>query len=431
MTDLIINGGVPLNGTIKPSGNKNAVLPMLCASLLTEEPVTLTNVPAITDVTKILDYFRSLGSTVDYSPENGTLTVQHPHEPAREAARNLPLGIRSAVLLLAPVLFRAGRLGFDVDAKGCALGIREIDPHINCLATFGASVSQDTGIDLTLPGRPEAQAIWAEYASVTATETFAMIAAIAKGRSVLTNAASEPHVQALCRMLADMGAKIEGEGTSRLTIEGSDQLGGTTQAVPDDHHEVATFLAFGGVTGGRITVKTDIVPEMPLILDQFGKLGLQFEQAPGEVTVTGWTREVTPPLTAQMTAKIEAAPWPYFPADLLPQAIGVAVGCKGDVLFWNKVYEGALGWSSELAKFGVRAHLSDPHRLLVFGGNRLRPAEVEAPYIIRVVVALAIAAMQIDGRSRILKADPLRRAHPNLIENLTALGADIRWEEGK
>lgn len=428
MANLIINGGVPLRGRIKPSGNKNAVLPMLCASLLTQEAVTLTNVPDITDVTKILSYFRSMGSEVQYDVESGDLTVRHPGVLAKAAAESLPLGIRSAVLLLAPVLYRVGHLRFDVEAKGCTLGIREIDPHITTLTTFGAVLSKADGIDLTMGERPDARSIWAEYASVTATETFAMIAAVASGRSVLTNAASEPHVQSLCRMLADMGAEVEGIGTSRLSITGTDRLGGTTQRVPDDHHEVATFLAFGGVTGGRVTVETDIVSEMPLILEQFGKLGLQFEQAPGEVTVVGWTREVTPPLTAQMTAKIEAAPWPYFPADLLPQAIGVAVGCTGDVLFWNKVYEGALGWSSELLKFGVRAHLSDPHRLIVFGNNRLKPAEVEAPYIIRVVVGLAIAAMQIKGESKILKADPLRRAHPNLIENLSRLGADISWE---
>ncbi|PYE85873.1 UDP-N-acetylglucosamine 1-carboxyvinyltransferase [Pseudoroseicyclus aestuarii] len=428
MANLIVNGGVPLNGRIRPSGNKNAVLPMMCASLLTAEPVTFTNVPDITDVAKIGAYFREIGSEVEHDVEAGTLRLHHPKTLDPAGAEHLPLGIRSAVLLLAPVLHRMGRLRFDVDAKGCALGIREIDPHIDTLTTFGAALDKSGGIDLTLKTRPEARSIWAEYASVTATETFAMIAAVAEGTSVLTNAASEPHVQALCRMLSDMGAGVEGIGTSRLTIKGRDRLGGTTQRVPDDHHEVATFLAFGGVTGGQVTVETDIIAEMPLILEQFGKLGLQFETREGEVTVTGWTRQVTQPLTQQMTAKIEAAPWPYFPADLLPQAVGVAVGCEGDVMFWNKVYEGALAWSSELAKFGVRAHLSDPHRLILFGGNRLKPAEVEAPYIIRVVVGLAIAAMQIEGRSKILKADPLRRAHPNLIENLTRLGADIAWE---
>lgn len=427
MANFIVNGGTPLNGTIRPSGNKNAVLPMICASLLTDEPVHLTNVPEITDVDKIADYFRSLGSDVAYDKSKGTLSLHHKGDIDAKAIEDLPLGIRSAILLLAPVLVRHGRLKFDTDAKGCALGIREIDPHIQFLMEFGCDRAPGDGIDLTLRGRPQGALIWAEYASVTATETFLMAAATAQGTSILTNAASEPHVQAVSRMLMDMGAQIDGAGTSRVTVQGVDRLSGTTQRVPDDHHEVATFLALGGVSGGQVTVETDIMSEMPLILEQFSKLGLRFDVQKDRVTVTEWTREVTMPLTQQMTTKIEAAPWPYFPADLLPQAIGVSVGCTGDVMFWNKVYEGALGWSGELAKFGVRCHLSDPHRLIVFGNSRLKPAEVEAPYIIRVVVGLLIAAIQVPGESMIRKADPIRRAHPNFVENLTALGADLRW----
>jgi UDP-N-acetylglucosamine 1-carboxyvinyltransferase len=427
MADLIVEGGRPLSGTLRPNGNKNAVLPMLCASLLTSERVRLTNVPDITDVAKFVEYFRALGSEVSHDVEGGTLEVAHPARIDETAVERLPLRIRSAIMLLAPVLVRHGRLRFDTDAQGCALGIREIDPHVDILRRFGAVLAPGGAIDLTLGHRAQAQAIWAEYASVTATETFLMMAASADGTSVLTNAASEPHVQAVSRMLADMGADVDGIGTSRLTVTGADRLGGAEARVPDDHHEVATFLALGGVSGGEVTVETDILAEMPLILDQFAKLGLQFDVRPGAVTVTGWTREVTQPLTAQMTPKIEAAPWPYFPADLLPQAIGVSVGCHGDVMFWNKVYEGAMGWSAELVKMGVRCHLSDPHRLIVFGGNRLAPAEVEAPYIIRVVVGLLIAAIQIEGASRILKADPVRRAHPRFTENLTRLGARIEW----
>ena len=428
MANLIVNGGRPLSGTIRPNGNKNAVLPMLCASLLTDAPIRLSNVPDITDLRKFIEYFRAIGSEVTHDAGARTLEVQHPERLSEEAVERLPLRIRSAIMLLAPILTRHGHLRFDVDAKGCALGIREIDPHIAILRTFGARMAPGDDIDLTLDARPEGQAIWAEYASVTATETFLMIAAMADGQSVLTNAASEPHVQALCHMLIEMGAAIEGIGTSRLTVTGIEKLGGADRRVPDDHHEVATFLALGGVSGGQVTVETDILDEMPLILDQFQKLGLIFVRGLGSVTVAGWTRDVQEPLTAQMTAKIEAAPWPYFPADLLPQAIGVSVGCNGDVMFWNKVYEGAMAWSGELAKFGVRAHLSDPHRLIVFGGNKLKPAEVEAPYIIRVVVGLLIAAIQIEGESRILNADPVSRAHPDFVENLTRLGADLRWE---
>ncbi|UWQ22572.1 UDP-N-acetylglucosamine 1-carboxyvinyltransferase [Jannaschia sp. W003] len=428
MANLIVNGGRPLHGTIRPNGNKNAVLPMLCASLLTSDPVRLSNVPDITDLRKFIEYFRAIGSTVEHDAEAQTLEVRHAETLSESAVEKLPLRIRSAIMLLAPILLRHGHLCFDVDAKGCALGIREIDPHIDILKRFGARMAPGDVVDLTLANRPAGQSIWAEYASVTATETFLLIASMSTGTSVLTNAASEPHVQALCHMLVEMGAEVEGIGTSRLTVRGVETLGGADRRVPDDHHEVATFLALGGVSGGQVTVETDILDEMPLILDQFAKLGLIFVRGLGSVTVAGWTRDVVTPLTAQMTPKIEAAPWPYFPADLLPQAIGVSVGCHGDVMFWNKVYEGAMGWSGELAKFGVRCHLSDPHRLIVFGGNKLKPAEVEAPYIIRVVVGLLIAAIQIEGSSRILNADPVSRAHPRFVENLTSLGADLRWD---
>jgi UDP-N-acetylglucosamine 1-carboxyvinyltransferase len=254
-----------------------------------------------------------------------------------------------------------------------------------------------------------------------------MMAVLADGRSTLNNAASEPHVQEFCHMLNAMGARISGVGTSYLTVDGVEKLGGTSFRAPDDHHEVATFLAIGGVSGGRVTIKTDVVKYMPLILRQYTKLGLNITVDGDEITVDGWNRTVEPPLSSEVIPKIEAAPWPYYPADLLPQAIGVAVGCTSEVMFWNKVYEGALGWSGELAKFGARVSQSDPHRLVVFGNSKLRPAVVEAPYIIRVVLGLFIAAIQIKGESVIRHADPIRRAHPNFVEKLQAMGADVRW----
>jgi len=428
MVDLVVEGGHPISGVMRPSGNKNAALPMMCASLLTDDEVTLTNVPDINDAHKLLEYFRACGSEVHYDFDTEVLTLKHNFGDFAGGDAELPLGIRSSVLLLAPLMARLGRLVFDTEARGCALGIREIDPHLDILQRFGCVITANKPYHFRRDARPEAQTIWAEYASVTATETFAMIAAATEGTSILINAASEPHVQALCRMLEGMGARIEGIGTSRLQVTGAaGGLRGTVRRVPDDHHEVATFLAIGGATGGRLTVKTDVVPDMTLILKQFAKLGLGFETADGEVTVTGWSREIARPHTAEMVPKIEAAPWPYFPADLLPQAVGLAVGCKGEVMFWNKIYEGALGWSSELSKFGARVHLSDPHRLLIFGGNELRPAVVEAPYIIRVVLGLFLAAIQIKGKSTIRNAEPIRRAHPNFVEKLRALGAKVEW----
>jgi UDP-N-acetylglucosamine 1-carboxyvinyltransferase len=427
LADLIVRGSRPVSGLLNPSGNKNAVLPILCATLLSPGRFEISNVPDISDVEKLLDYFASCGSFIERDRENNRVVIKHSfHESERDLV-SLPTGIRSAVLLLAPTVVSLRRLKFDTEAKGCALGIREIDPHLAILSGFGCSILETRPYTIRLDGHHVGQEIWADYASVTATETFVMMAASAKGRSVLTNAASEPHVQALCHFLEKMGAQISGIGTSMLTIEGTEDLFAADFSIPDDHHEVATFLAIGGVTNGHITVETDVGPHMPLIVRQFSKLGLNIDSGPNSLSVRGWSRNVDRPYTQELIPKIEAAPWPYFPADLLPQAIGVAVGCTQEVMFWNKVYEGALGWSGELSKFGAKVLLADPHRLVVFGGSHLRPAVVEAPYIIRVVLGLFIAALQIDGESVIRNADPIRRAHPRFVEKLKAMGADVEW----
>lgn len=399
---------------------------MLCATLLTDETVTITNVPEITDVEKIKNYFESLGSEVVWNKEQETCTVTHGADIQSQGT--LPTGIRSSVLLMAPTMRRFGELTFDTSSKGCELGLREIDPHLHTLEEFGCTLDGTHPYVVHSPGNQSAE-MWNDYASVTATETFVMMAVTANGTSSLNNAASEPHVQEFCHFLNSMGAVIEGIGTSQLTVHGVEKLSGTTYRVPDDHHEVATFLAIGGVTGGRLRVETSVVPHMKLIVRQMEKLGLEIEQEKDALTVTGWNKTITKPLTTEMLQKIEAAPWPYFPADLLPQMVAVACGCEGDIMFWNKIYEGALGWVPDLSAFGVKTQVSDPHRVIIFAGNPLRPASIAAPYIIRVAVAYLIVVMQIDGETKIKNADPISRAHPHFIERLTSLGADVRWEE--
>lgn len=428
MADLLVRGGKKISGTIRPSGNKNATLPMICATLLTDEEVTITNVPEISDVQKLSDYFKSLGSRVDWDKQKETLTIQHVLLGDTDTVE-LPIGIRSAVLLLAPIITRLRKLTFDTSSKGCELGLREIDPHLQILQEFGADIVEKHPYKIKRDKDLLAADVWSDYASVTATETFVMTAALAQGTSTLTNAASEPHVQEFCKFLNSMGAQIEGIGTSHLTVTGVDSLRATTYRVPDDHHEVASFLAIGGVTGGEIRVETDCVPYMTLILRQMEKLGLKFKKEEDAITVIGWDKTIQEPLTSEMLQKIEAAPWPYFPADLLPQMIGIAVGCKGNIMFWNKIYEGALGWSPDLASFGVKLHMSDPHRMIVFGGNPLRPATVKAPYIIRVSMAFFITTIQIEGESRIKGAETLKRAHPHFVEKMTKMGADVEWVE--
>lgn len=431
MTRLVVNGGRALRGRITPSANKNAVLPVLCATLLTDQPVTLHRVPDITDVRKILDFFRNLGSTVDMDFEAGVLKVRHGDGLDPKAA-HLPLGMRSTLMLIPPLLHRFGAATIEEDATGCTLGAREIDPHIEVLQTFGAVVRREPdALHISVPGGYQAADHWLDYASVTTTENFMLCAATALGRSQLTNAACEPHVQEFCAFLALMGARIEGVGGSRIVVEGVERLAGAEFTFADDFHEVATFLAMGAITGGEVSVRNGSVDQFPLLDRTFAKFGVEVTHEGGWSTARApHGLKVKEPFTSNILTKVEAAPWPYVPADLLPIFIALGVRAEGSVMFWNKVYEGALGWSSEIGKFGAHSVLCDPHRLITYGGKPLMPATVESPYIIRVAIALFMLAASIEGRSTILNAAPIQRAHPRFVENLNALGADVEWVAG-
>jgi len=429
MADLIVNGGKPLSGTITPSGNKNSVLPILCATLLTNDDVTLRNVPNITDVEKLLAFFAEQGSRVEWDRAACTLTVNHAKFDTGRLNGELPAGMRSAVLLFAPILHRMKKLRIPANAKGCSLGIRELDPHLEILEKLGARISRRDTVTLSLKDRFIGARHWPDYMSVTATENFAMAAALAQGESVLINAASEPHVQDLCAVLVGMGAKIEGLGTSQLTITGVNKLHGGTFTINSDHHEIVTFLALGAITGGEVRVNASVPQHFDLMGRAFEKLGVNVTHR-GNVAQVKRNQKlvVATPFTTNLLPRIEAAPWPYFPVDLLPCMIALAVRAEGAVMFWNKVYESGFTWMGELAKFGAHVVVSDPHRVTVFGAKPLRPTVVEAPYIIRAAVALYMVAASIPGRSVVKNADTIKRAHPNFVENLRSLGAEVEWK---
>ena len=429
MSDLIIHGGEPLSGTVTPSGNKNSVLPILCATLLTDAKVTLRNVPHITDVEKLVHIFTEQGSRIAWDRGAGRMDIDHSDFDARRLNGELPAGMRSSVLLFAPLLQRMNRISLPTNAKGCSLGIRELDPHLEILEKLGAKISHNGDLTMSLKDRFTGARHWPDYMSVTATENFVMAAVLAEGKSVLLNAASEPHVQDLCAVLAAMGAKIAGLGTSQLTVTGVKSLKGGSFTINSDHHEVVTFLALGAITGGEIRVTNSLPHHFDLINRSFAKLGVQIEYE-GDTAIVRKNQKlvVATPFTTNLLTKIEAAPWPYFPVDLLPCMIALAVRAEGPVMFWNKVYEGGFTWMSELSKFGAHIVVSDPHRITVFGAKPLRPAVVEAPYIIRAAVALYMVAASIPGKSVVKNADTIKRAHPNFVENLRSLGAKVEWK---
>ncbi len=429
MSDLIVNGGKPLSGTITPSGNKNSALPILCATLLTDAPVRLLNMPAITDVEKLVTFFEEQGSRITWDRAAGAMTLDHSTFDARRMQGELPSGMRSSVLLFAPLLQRMKKLAIPSNAKGCSLGIRELDPHLEILRKLGAKISHNGDLTMTLKGRFGGARHWPDYMSVTATENFVMAAVLAEGESVLINAASEPHVQDLCAVLAGMGAKITGIGTSQVTVEGVKKLGGGTFTISTDHHEVVTFLALGAITGGEVRVRNSLPHHFDLITRAFGKLGVVIEHE-GDTAIVRRRQKlvIETPFTSNLLPKIEAAPWPYFPVDLLPCMIALAVRAKGAIQFWNKVYEGGFTWMPELSKFGAHVVVSDPHRIIVFGNRPLRATTVDAPYIIRAAVGLYMVAASIPGQSVVKNADTIKRAHPNFVENLRSLGAEVEWK---
>ena len=430
MTALRVRGGQKLVGNIDPSANKNAVLPVLCATLLSDAPIMLRNVPEITDVTRIHAFFTELGSTVEWDKQAKTLRIDHSTIPSSAKAK-LPQAMRASIMMIPGLLARLGEARLEHEVKGCTLGAREIDPHVQVFKAFGAEVSYE-GKDIVFRNARKAEGtrMWLEYASVTTTENFIISALTATGTSQIVNAACEPHVQEMCTFLEQMGGTIRGKGTSMVSIDGFRDFKEVDYTFVEDFHEIATFLALAAVTGGDVSVRNTRPEDFMLIDRTFEKFGAHVEHK------DGWSRLNAPEelvvqrnFTNHLTTKVEAAPWPYIPADLLPIFIALGVKAKGQTMFWNKVYEGGLTWHTELSLFGAHTLLCDPHRLITFGGDKLVPATVTSPYIIRVAIALLMVAASIDGESTILDADPMRRAHPNFVPNIDSLGVDVSWDD--
>ncbi len=429
MSDLIVHGGKPLSGTIVPSGNKNSVLPVFCATLLTDEPVTLKNVPDITDLDKLVAFARQQGSRIEWDRAAGEMRLDHSGFKNALANDELPQDMRSTVLLYPALLRRLKKISISSNAKGCSLGVREIDPHLEILRALGADINDADPLVISLPDGFIGARHWLDYMSVTVTENFAMAATLAQGKSTLINAASEPHVQDLCAALVAMGAKIDGLGTSRLEITGVNKLHGATITISTDYHEIVTFLALGAITGGEVRVEKSLPQHFDLITHAFRKLGVVI----GHEDTTAHVRRkqklvIAQPHTSNLLPKIEAAPWPYFSVDLLPLMIALSVRAEGTIHFWNKVYENGFSWMPELAKFGAHVVVLDPHRIVVFGNKPLRPAVVDSPYVIRAAVALTMVAAAIPGRSIVRNAEIIKRAHPRFVENLRSLGAELEWQ---
>ena len=331
MANLIVRGGNKLNGEITPAGNKNSALPILCATLLTDDTVTINNFPELTDVSKLIELMKELGSQIDWDKDKQRIKINNSNFCKSFGDTGLPLGMRGALLILAPLLHRHKILEIKQEIGGCALGIREIDPHLEVFKSLGEQVTVNEKLTIDARKGLESNTLWQDYMSVTATENFIMAATLARGVSKMINAASEPHVQDLCNFLIQMGAEINGIGSSTITVTGVEKLHGTEFTISSDHHEITTLLALGAMTGGQVRVKNAIPEHFLLINKTFAKFGVNilYDNNTAYYQIDDKLK-VVEPFTKNLLQKVEAAPWPYFPADLLPLMMALAVKAEGN-----------------------------------------------------------------------------------------------------
>ena len=428
MESFIIEGKAPLNGEVIPSGNKNAAFPLISAALLTAEPVTLRNLPNIGDVLTMLRIMEDLGVEVTPHDEHsvtlraGTLRSTTP-DPARFAK------IRGALVLMGSLLAREGQVNL-CQPGGDQIGRRRVDTHILALQALGAKFEYNGNFTLSTSGL-RGQDILLDEASVTATENAILAAALAEGTTIIRNAASEPHVQDLCHMLNQMGARIEGISSNVLTIQGVNSLHGTEYTLSADYLEVGSFIALSAVTEGEILIKNACPEHLRMPLMVFDRLGITPQVRGRDLFLPNSNLMAVMPDIGDAIPKIDDAPWPGFPADMMSVALVAATQATGTVLFHEKMYESRLFFVDRLINMGARIVLCDPHRALVQGPSLLRgePQGISSPDI-RAGIALLIAALCAEGQTVIRNIGQIDRGYEKIEEKLLALGAKVKRGEG-
>ncbi|HET7583295.1 MAG TPA: UDP-N-acetylglucosamine 1-carboxyvinyltransferase [Gemmatimonadaceae bacterium] len=422
---FIVEGGHRLAGSIRPSGNKNAALPIICAALLTDEPVTLENVPRIRDVETLVELVRSLGVDAEWTARNA-LRVHAREIRAAALDPALCARIRASILLAGPLLARCGEITLPPPG-GDVIGRRRVDTHFLALEQLGAAYT--VGATFTLrAGELRGADVFLDEPSVTATENALMAAVAARGITVLRNAASEPHVQDLARFLVALGARIDGIGTNTLTIEGGATRRGTSYRIGPDHIEVGSFIGLAAITGSALRIEQAGIEHLRSTRLGFERLGIVCEEDGDTLVVPDDQQmEIQSDLGGHVP-KLEDQPWPAFPADLMSIAIVTATQCRGLILMHEKMFESRMFFVDKLVGMGARIVLCDPHRVLVSGPSRLRGATVESPDI-RAGMAMLLAALGATGTSTINNVGQIERGYERIDERLRALGARIERVE--
>jgi len=421
MEKLLIEGGHPISGTLVPSGNKNAALPLLAACLLTDEPVVLHNLPAIGDVQTMGELIADIGASVEKLDRN-TWRIHARDIRTAELSPDLFSRIRGSITLAGPMLARMGTVNLPRPG-GDVIGRRRVDTHFLALSALGAEVDTDGAFRLK-SDRLRGTDILLDEASVTGTENAIMAAVLAQGTTIIRNAACEPHVQDLCRMLCTLGAQIDGIGSNTLTIQGVERLSGGQYTIGPDYMEVGSYIALAAVTGGELLIKNAAPVHLRMIDLTFDRLGVTFESRGDDVFVSSDQPMTITPDIGGAIPTIKDAPWPAFPADLMSIAIVVASQAKGTVLIHEKMFESRLYFVDQLIAMGARIILCDPHRCVVQGPSPLHGEEVSSPDI-RAGMALLIAALCAEGESLIRNIGQIDRGYERIEDKLSSLGAQV------
>jgi UDP-N-acetylglucosamine 1-carboxyvinyltransferase len=419
---FLVRGGKPLAGTIRPAGNKNAALPILAATLLADGPVDLGNIPRIRDVEAMLALLEHLGATIEWTGPN-QVRVDARNAQSRPLDPDLCARIRASILLAGPLLARFGSVQLPPPG-GDVIGRRRIDTHVLALERLGATV--DVGDRYEIEAKQlVGSEIFLDEPSVTGTENALMAAVMAKGRTILRNAASEPHVQDLARLLVALGAAIEGIGTNTYVVEGGKPLHGASYDIGPDHIEIGSFIGLAAVTNGAVTIDGVRGEDLRSTLLGFERLGVRPRLDGTRLHVdANQERRIRPDLGDHIP-KLEDGPWPAFPADVMSIALVTATQCEGLILIFEKMFESRLFFVDKLIGMGARIVLCDPHRAVISGPAPLRGGTVESPDI-RAGMAILLAALAAEGVSTINNIGQIDRGYERIDERLRALGADIQ-----
>jgi UDP-N-acetylglucosamine 1-carboxyvinyltransferase len=423
MEKFVIQGGVPLSGELTVAGNKNAALPILAACLLTEEELLLHRVPRIRDTEAQIALLERLGVEVAWVADNSVRLCAASVSGA-EVDEELSKKIRASFLLAGPLLARFGEARMPPPG-GDFIGRRRLDAHLDAFKDLGARVDGDRWIELAAPpGGLCACAIFMDEPSVMGTENALMAAALTPGQTTISNAACEPHVQDLARLLTAMGAAVDGIGSNVMTVHGRDRLAGAEHTISADHIEVGSFMALAAATGGELRIR-DVEPaDLVNVRRQFGRLGLSSKIEGTDIVVPPGQELRVKADIGDAIPKIEDGPWPAFPADLTSIALALATQADGEVLIFEKMFENRLFFVDKLVAMGARITLCDPHRAIVSGPGRLHGERLESPDI-RAGMAMLIAALAADGVSEIGNIRQIDRGYEQIDERLRALGAKI------